>query len=253
MTEHSRSPAFNRRKLIWVFLVFLVAGYIYFQPQLEQWLGVKLPTLDDRPVTRVEKSSSKSPTRDDTRKKSSGESREYPSLSQQPEASDKAWWTARDPVHPSGFQFQQTSKKGYFTSPAGLQYRLYDPRDPAWRTSPDSSRVEHILRHAEDDPTRPVHGVFEGDDRRILETVDEAYRLVNSNNLSPANDTAPDRVQTEKDDDKPFRTVYHVDMRRTIGFEGGRRGRERGHPQLSHITLVLDGPDSRIITAYPSR
>ena len=253
MTEHSRPSALNRRKIIWVSLVFLVAGYIYFQPQLEQWLGVKLPSLDDRPVTRVEQSSSKSPTRDDTRKKSPTESREYPSLSQQPEASDKAWWTARDPVHPSDVQFQPTSKKGYFTSPAGLQYLLYDPNNPAWRTSSDSSRVEHILRHAEDDPTRPVHGVFEGDERQILELVDEAYRLVNSDNRSTPKGSSSARVQSEKDDDKPFRTVYQVDMRRTIGFEGGRRGRERGHPQLSHITLVLDGPDSKIITAYPSR
>ena len=253
MTEHRRQTAFNRRKIIWVSLVFLVAGYIYFQPQLEQWLGIELPTLDDRPVTQIEKESPGPSATTKPQGKPSTSTREYPSLSKQPGTPDQPWWTAPNPVHPSGFQFQPTSRKGYLKSPAGLQYRLDDPRQPGGQTSSGTSRVDHILRHAQDDPSRPVHGVFQGDAKQILETIDEAYRLVDSNGLSSPTDSSPGRVQSEKDDEKPFRSIYRVDMQRTIGFEGGRRGRDWGHPELTKITLVIDNPDSEIITAYPSR
>ncbi|MCH2183400.1 MAG: hypothetical protein MK108_15485 [Mariniblastus sp.] len=253
MTEHRRPTAFNRRKIIWVSLVFLVAGYIYFQPQLEKWLGIELPTLDDRPVTQVEKDSPGPSTTTKPQGKSSAGTREYPSLSKQPGTPDQPWWTAENPVHPSGFQFQTTSKKGYLTSPAGLQYRLYDPRQTGGETSSGASRVDHILRHAQDDPSRPVHGVFQGNAKQILETIDEAYGLVHSDSLSSPTESSSGRVQLEEDDEKPFRSVYRVDMQRTIGFEGGRRGREQGHPELTKITLVINDPDSEIITAYPSR
>lgn len=250
MTEYRRPTTFNRRKIIWISLVFLVAGYIYFQPQLERWLGIKLPTLDDRPVTQVESGSVASSANANNEETISTGPREYPSLSKQREIPNQPWWSAQDPVHPSGFKFQHTSKEGYFTSPAGLGYRLYDPN---WETPTGTGRVDHILRHASDDPSRPVHGVFQGNAKQILETIDEAYTLIKSHDFFSPAESSSGRVKSETDNENPLRSVYRIDMQRKIGYEGGHQGEERGHPDLTIITLVVDNPDSEIITAYPSR
>jgi hypothetical protein len=45
------------------------------------------------------------------------------------------------------------------------------------------------------------------------------------------------------------RTVYTVDMGRSVGFVGGQTGAALGNPTASHIRLVLEGTD--VITAFP--
>ena len=61
MKEDARRQNVNWRKIIWVSLILLVVGYIYAQPQLEQWLGFKLPNLADAPVADVENQQTKRP------------------------------------------------------------------------------------------------------------------------------------------------------------------------------------------------
>lgn len=119
-------------------------------------------------------------------------------------------------------------RRGAFESPAGL---IYGPGGSEGR------RIDHIMRHAEDDPARPVHGVFDGDREEILALLDDAYRL--------ALERGPP-VQVEQDG---ARTVYTIDMKRRVGFVGGEAGRRDGHPDATHIRLVLEGRD--VITAFP--
>lgn len=115
-------------------------------------------------------------------------------------------------------------------SPAGLIYTLGPGGE---------HRVDHVLRHAQDDLSRPVHGVFEGDRDAILRLIDEAYQKTKANS---------NQVQTEESDNN---TVYTVDMGRRIGFEGGQRGQRNQNPGLTRVRLVLR--DDRVITAYPYR
>ena len=94
------------------------------------------------------------------------------------------------------------------------------------------------MRHAEDNPSRPVHGVFDADDQdEVLALIDEAYRL--------SQDQA-NRVQQQRSGN---RTVLTIDMRRRIGYVGGVRGEQRGHPPLTKLRLVLESKN--VITAYP--
>lgn len=116
-------------------------------------------------------------------------------------------------------------------SPEGLQYF---GRDPQGRT-----RVEHIMRHARDDPSRDgPHGVFDAQARpQVFGVIDEGWRLAESKKLSP---------QYERD-----RGVYTVPFGRRIGYLGGKVGRRKGQPPLSRLRIVFQRGSKRIVTAYP--
>ena len=118
-----------------------------------------------------------------------------------------------------------------YISPAGLIYGNGPNRE---------HRLEHIFRHAEDQPNRGGrHGVFDGSPDEILQLLDEAYQLTKSSESSS-------QVQTEQDG---RRTAYEIQMRRRIGFVGGQTGKRQNHPAALRLKLVLDG--ARVITAYP--
>ncbi len=100
-------------------------------------------------------------------------------------------------------------------------------------------RVDHVMRHAKDDPSRPSHGVFDGDKESILRLIDEAYEMVKGN--SKYVKTVPSQGRTE----------YTISMGRVIGYEGGQKGKRNNHKPLKSIRLILDG--EQVITAYPYR
>jgi hypothetical protein len=113
-------------------------------------------------------------------------------------------------------------------SAAGLRYG----------PGPDGHRVEHVMRHAKDQPMRPApHGVFDGERKAILALIDEAYQLVKAKS---------DRVQFSG---QGKRSVYTIDMQRRIGYVGGMPGKAKGHPEARHLRLVLEG--TNVITAFP--
>lgn len=115
-------------------------------------------------------------------------------------------------------------------SPAGLIYGMGGGGE---------HRVDHVMRHAKDDPSRPSHGVFDGDKDSILRLIDEAYEMVKSNSRY---------VKTESSQGN---TAYTISMGRVVGYEGGQKGKRSNHKRLKSIRLILDG--NRVITAYPYR
>lgn len=117
-----------------------------------------------------------------------------------------------------------------YESTAGLRY------GPGSR---EKHRIKHIMRHAKDQPTRPgLHGVFDADKQQaVLAVIDEAWLV------------AKFRKERAKIRKQGNRTVYTVDMKRRIGYVGGRVGKQRRHPAARHLRLVVEGRN--VITAFP--
>ena len=127
------------------------------------------------------------------------------------------------------FALREVGKDSWI-SPAGLRYQ---GRDPEGRT-----RVEHIARHLEDQPSRDgPHGVFEGQQNEVFALIDEAWKLAQSRRIRPV-------VEGE-------RSTYTVSLGRRIGYLGGRSGATQGHPPLSRILIVFETGTKNIITAFP--
>ncbi len=119
-----------------------------------------------------------------------------------------------------------------FQSTAGLLYK---------QGSADRHRLKHVLKHAKDNLSKPVHGVFSSEDREVvLAWIDTAY-------IQGQKGGRGVRVEEEGD-----RTVYTVDMGKTIGYVGGQVGERKGHPACKYLRLVVqDG--NEVITAFPSQ
>lgn len=116
-----------------------------------------------------------------------------------------------------------------FQSPAGL---LYLPMGGSER-----HRLVHIGKHLEDSPSRPAHGVFDGDMPQVLRWLDEAYGLIKDG----------DKRAYQKESGN--RDVYDVRFKNTVGYLGGRAGKRKNNPDAYKIRLVLEG--NRVITAFP--
>ena len=114
-------------------------------------------------------------------------------------------------------------------STAGLRYGI-DPRY--------GNRVQHVLSHASDIPSRRIHGVFSVGRSQVLSLVDEAYTHAQQ---AGSNVTATV---------KGSRTIYTVDVGRPIGYVGGQIGSTLGYPTAQHIQLVIEGIND-VITAFP--
>ena len=122
---------------------------------------------------------------------------------------------------------------------AGDRYRT--PAGLIFGPSRGEHRLEHVMRHARDDPGRSgPHGVFD------LQTQDEIAGLIDEAYAIAQNE--PRRAVIRRDDE---RTIYTVQMNRRVGYVGGSAGRAANHPPCRRMTLVLEGLD--VITAYPVR
>ena len=115
-------------------------------------------------------------------------------------------------------------------SPAGLVYA--------------SSRIEHVMRHAQDMPSRNGnHGVFDANSEDdVFRLLDEAYEMIQSNSRQVSKDKQ--RAGEE------WKTAYTIDMKRRVGYRGGEKGNRDGKPALKRIKLVLGNGDE-VVTAYP--
>ena len=122
-------------------------------------------------------------------------------------------------------------RNNVFESTAGLRYV---PR------SADDHRLRHIMQHAKDDTTKPIHGVFEGNRDQILAVIDEAYQNARKGGRD---------VRSEEQND---RLVYTVNLRRKIGYMGGSEGKRTGNPDCCYVRIVLEDGNV-VISAYPTK
>ncbi|QWI73137.1 hypothetical protein ER45_029810 (plasmid) [Bacillus mycoides] len=107
--------------------------------------------------------------------------------------------------------------KGYTETPAGLQYK------PAVAGGKREGRIEHVLKHAHPDTTKPQHSVFNVEEPEILKLLDEAWTKKGKAALSNA------------DGDE-----YEINMGRVIGTNGETK-----------IKIIVEPGTSSVITAYP--
>lgn len=127
---------------------------------------------------------------------------------------------------PSG-ELEKVSQDLY-RSPAGL---LYGPG------SRDNHRLTHVLKHAKDDLSKPIHGVFDGTQNEIIALIDQAYLRVKKRDASVSESRSGNRI------------ALTIDFGRRIGYVGGQTGKRKKNPVAEALVLVLDG--ERVITAYP--
>ncbi len=207
----SRTPARGKSIVGGIALVILVVGYVLLRPTIERQFGIELPSLlDDDEHAGTANKTAKEKT-----------AQEYDEAADLPAAESRD----RDSELPGGLR---DIGGDVYESSAGL---LYTPG------SFEGHRLKHLLRHARDDPDRPIHGVFEGGDDAIIKVIDEAYRRTRDGGRG---------VSTERDGP---RTIHEVDFNRRIGFIGGQSGKRRGFPAATGLRLVLE--DRRVITAFP--
>lgn len=127
---------------------------------------------------------------------------------------------------------------GPFLLPAGAK-NLKSPAGLIYTGGQREHRSDHVLRHASDIPNREgPHGVFDADGDDVFRLVDEAYQLVKSKSRQVKTTQASDGKQE-----------HIIDMKRKIGFLGGRTGNRENHPPLYKVKLIL--AENRVITAYP--
>lgn len=122
-------------------------------------------------------------------------------------------------------------RNNVFESTAGLRYV------PG---SVDSHRLRHVMQHAEDDTSKPVHGVFDGDRDKILATIDEGYQKALKGGRE---------VRSEEQND---RLVYTVNLGRKIGYAGGSEGKRQRNPECRYLRVVLEDGNV-VISAYPTK
>lgn len=196
----------------------LVFGYEYSRPTLEGWFNVDLPAINRR-GNRGGGHADSNQNYDD---------RYEATL---PSATSNSGGGPIQLSSGGNFQLKEVGRDRY-QSPAGLLYTM-GPRG--------EHRIEHVMRHAHDQPNRPTHGVFigDGDQDTVLKLVDDAYELVKSK--SPRA-----QYESSKGNDK-----YDVDMQRKVGFEGGQKGKHSNNRSLNKVRMILDG--NRVITAFPVR
>lgn len=119
-----------------------------------------------------------------------------------------------------------------FKSTAGLLYK---------EGSADGHRIKHVLKHTEDNMSKPVHGVFATDDRDVvLEWIDRAFVRGQKGGRG---------VRVEE---QGSRVVYTVDMGKKIGYVGGQSGNRKRNPACKYLRLVVQN-GNEVVTAYPSQ
>ena len=222
----------NWRRIIGLVVLVGVVAYSYGEPHLEKLLGVDLPSIRDQ--GKQSEVSNGDPRFGGNDQRGNSDSTERNKDRSNPAFSKSGSGNGQVSTGSNSSFLTPTGKKNRLESPAGLVYGVGGGGE---------HRVDHMMRHAEDMPSRPVHSVFEGSQDEILRMLDEAYELVQSKS---------NRVYNKPDRERSYRVAHVVDMKRKIGYLGGKRGKRENYPSRSKLTLVLDN-GKFVITAYPDK
>ena len=207
----------NYRQIIVIGLVVLAGIYHFSRPTLEKWFNTSLPSI----------------TQDDDRRASNDGDSDYNYDAALPDSESKS--KSKDGGGSSGNSNPGKAARDWlqdiggnkFKSPAGLIY-----------TGGREHRVDHVLLHCKDDPSKPTHGIFVGDAVTVMKLVDEAYELAKSGS---------NKSDSKRSGDKMTHTVS---MGRVVGHTGGKKAKRKGRKELRRVKLVL--ADNRVITAFPT-
>lgn len=223
MNVRAKGTKVNNKQLIIFGLLAVAVVYHFSRPTLEKWFGRSLPSIvqnddnggsnDSSSVSydaKLPSSSNGTATKGSTE---TGSPKASSSSGLSPGKAARAW--LKDI---GGNKYQ---------SPAGLVY-----------TGGREHRVDHVLRHCVDDPSKPTHGVFVGDAVEVMKMVDEAYKIAKSGS---------GKVDSGNSNGK---TTHTVSMGRVVGHTGGKKAKRSGRKELRRIKLVLG--DNRVITAFPT-
>ena len=241
MNSFSRAPRTGKQKSVvaTVVVVALLGLYLLLHPFLERKLGIALPNPFGKPQAEAPQKPDGGGKGQDTAGAANKQTSPQRSASDKGGSSNDKGGSSTRSKSPSKttstpnkqsvakFALRDVGNK-VLVSPAGLRY------GPGSR---EGHRTLHVLKHAKDAPDRPIHGVFEGDRDTIFATIDEAYLL------------SKRRDRAVKVEDSGSRKVYTVNLRRRIGFIGGRAGKRDNHPAAKGLRLVLEDKD--VITAFP--
>lgn len=219
MTQES--PQHRRRRidlrLVLLVIILLIAA---FRPEVAQWFRGPAPDASGLPA-------------ENTAAQPAEQSEASPTA---PAAADTA--PADSPLSGSGDSADDATpgelteiRPDVFESTAGLIYG---------RGSRDGKRLNHILRHAEDDLSKPVHGVFQGDQTDILRWIDLAYLK------------SKQRSGDVRQREQQGRIAITVNLRKTIGYVGGEKGARQNHPDCRYLRLILESDGRTVVTAYPT-
>lgn len=236
----------NYRQMAIIGIVILAGIYHFSRPTLEKWLDTSLPSLtgdsdqvanDEAPPKATDDFNYEAKLPDAGSKKSnpiqkldigSKGTGNQTARKSKPDRQNPATKTpANNNLSPgqAARNWLKDIGRNQFRSPAGLVY-----------TGGREHRVDHVLKHCKDDPSKPTHGVFVGDAVEVMELVDEAYKLAKSGKAKP-----------QKSDGK---ITYTVSMGRVVGHTGGRKAKRNGRKELRRVKIVL--AENRVITAFPT-
>jgi len=199
----------KNKPLVIIGILVLAAVYHFGRPTLERVLNIQLPALvgDNRHANQ------------------------HGNQNHSPSASNSGFNGSSDQGEAGQSVRDWLTKVGdkRYESPAGL---LYTP-------SRNEHRIEHVLLHCRDNPSKPAHGIFTAKGVDVFKEIDEAYELAKQKS---------NRVKAESSRGKD---TFTVSMNRKVGFDGGSKGKRNGGRELKKIKLVLvDG--NRVITAFPT-
>jgi hypothetical protein len=235
-------------KILAIVLFVAVIGYVLARPTLERWWGVSLPSLTESSgTTETERQAADSAPSQSAPNKTTPELQPEIAPPQTTRKEPAPPAATNSPSKPDPFTVPAAKKpassgktappkfelkklgKGDLESPAGL---IYSPGPQG------EHRVDHVMRHSKDEPSRPQHGVFNGSRDEILKLLDDAYQLIKQNSR---------QVNKQSDGN---RTEYTIRFDRAIGYEGGRSGMRNNFPKVNRVRLVLED-GKYVVTAYP--
>ena len=267
MTTRPRNEAaVNALRMIpakWAVVVIgVLIAYVVLQPRLNQWFGWSLPSVaslvgDEKAVTKKAPHNSEAirkSTKDQLGKSELGKNQDAAESNAQTDQElaeaiettgvpsrqydDNRQSTTSKSTSKSKKDFEDSSPLyGFLTEIGPKRYEsvaglVYGPG------SEEGHRLKHIARHLEDQPDRPgSHGVFKGEMKAFLETIDEAYLRAKKGA----------KGTTKMEDDGSM--VYEVTFEKAIGFIGGEAGGRKKNPPTKKIRLVVRGDN--VITAFP--
>jgi hypothetical protein len=136
----------------------------------------------------------------------------------------------------SSKEINALEKSGHLIPAGDYSWKTRDGLMIRGRDTKGLSRLEHIMRHASDLPRRNKHGVFSISKEKIIELMDETWNKIRSKQLHGL--------------ERGGRIAYTYNTKKTIGYLGGKKGKERGHPEISSVRMVLKKGTSEVITFF---